>query len=61
MDNIIMDLIFAYVNKDIDNPHDYEIEIIKKACNYILYRNTTADNFGLYDREFFENVMKEME
>lgn len=47
---LIADLVFAYVNCDLDFPHDFEINTIIKACDYLLEEY----NSGYYETKFYE-------
>ena len=54
---LIADLVFAYENKDESFPHDFEIEVVVKACDYLL-ENYTGDLH--YDRTFFKSIKNKM-
>lgn len=47
--NMIADLMFAYVNKDEDAPHDFEIEAVNRAVE-LLKREYKGEK---YTQEFF--------
>ena len=56
MITLIGDLVFAYVNKDPENPHDFETEAITKACEVYL----KGSNDNKYTEHFMNNIKKEM-
>jgi hypothetical protein len=37
---LLADLLFAYVNKDEDVPHSFEVEAVTKACEFLLGEKT---------------------
>lgn len=51
---LLADMVFAYINKDDEMPHDFEIVTINKACNFLL------ENYkgNKYSKQFFENAKK---
>lgn len=54
--NIMADLMFAYVNKDGDSPHQFEIE----AMEHGLYFLQEFYNDGKYTTKFFEEIINRM-
>jgi hypothetical protein len=48
---LLSDLLFAYVNKDEDNPHDFEINAVNQAVDVLLkeYPGTK------YSKKFFQD------
>lgn len=57
IDNILADLLFAYVNKDEDLPHDFELDAVKKTVNYLL-KNYQGSK---YSDEFFRGTLEDIE
>ena len=51
--DIIYDLVFAYVNQDLDFPHDFEVKAIENALTYL--KNNNADKNYI---KFTETVLK---
>ena len=54
--DIIADLLFAFINQDTDCPHDFEIQAVEEAVNY-LRNNYQSDK---YNPQLFENHLKQM-
>lgn len=56
-DELLADLLFAYVNKDDESPHTFELEAVKNAVDYLLknYRGRK------YTKDFFLRVLEEIE
>lgn len=54
--DILAELLFAYVNKDKDLPHTFEIHAVEKTVHY-LKRNYNGKKFN---REWFEQRLKEL-
>jgi hypothetical protein len=50
INQIIADLLFAYINKDEDNPHAFEVETVEKAVAYL----EVEYNGETYNKEFFQ-------
>jgi hypothetical protein len=53
--DIIADLLFAYINKDSDCPHDFEIKAFEDAIYYLR-----SDQSSKYSLDLFENHLKQM-
>ena len=53
---LIGDLIVAYVNKDAESPHKFEVDAITKACDYWLKYGGSK-----YSDHFMLGVKKQME
>lgn len=52
--NLLADLLFAYVNKDSDDPHDFEIEAVSETCKTLLREYSG----GKYTDHFLSSVLK---
>lgn len=48
--NLLADLLFSYINKEEDNPHDFEVSAVNETADYLKehYRGTK------YNEAFFE-------
>lgn len=54
--NLLADLLFAYVNKDEDLPHQFEIDAVEQAVKH-LNKNYKGNK---YSSEFFNGVLDEI-
>lgn len=55
-EDIIADLLFAFINQDADCPHDFEIQAVEAAVNY-LNNHHQSDK---YNPQLFESHLKQM-
>lgn len=53
---IIADLLFAYINKDEDFPHDFEIDAFEEALRFLQ----NYSFYGNYNLKIFENYLNDM-
>lgn len=53
---VLADLLFAYVNKDDDFPHDFEVDAVKNAVQYLL-ENYQGDT---YTKDFFMRAREDI-
>jgi hypothetical protein len=53
--NLIADLLFSYINKDAECPHDFEVKALEDAISYIQEHGQSK-----YSLELFENHLKQM-
>jgi hypothetical protein len=54
--NLIADLLFAFINKDADCPHDFEIKAFEEAILYLQEH----DQSSKYSPDLFRNHLKRM-
>lgn len=54
--DIISDLLFAFINKDADCPHDFEVKAFEDAVTYLR----DHDQLRKYNSELFEGYLQLM-
>lgn len=54
--DIIADLLFAFINQDADCPHDFEIQAVEKAVEYLRNHHQPEK----YGPQLFESHLKRM-
>jgi hypothetical protein len=54
--NLIADLLFAFINKDADCPHDFEIKAFEETILYLQEH----DQSSKYSPDLFRNHLKRM-
>lgn len=53
---LLADLLFAYVNKDEEMPHQFEFDAVIGACELL----SREYDLGKYTDHFFNSVLKDM-
>lgn len=53
---LLADLLFAYVNKNEEMPHDFEFDAVIPTCELLLREY----HLGKYTDHFLNSVLKEM-
>ncbi len=55
--NLLAELLFAYKNKDENMPHNFEIDAVISACEFLLehYKGNK------YSKDFFKSVLEDMQ
>ena len=56
MVKLLADLLFAYVYKNEESPHDYEIEAVANTCELLLREYDSSK----YTDFFFQSVLRKM-
>lgn len=53
--NLLADLFYAYTNKDVETPHDFEVKAVRSTCR-VLWRET--EHYINRTLEMYENGEK---